>query len=138
MAGYFTLPELSAYLASVHARLGPTLSTAPAAIGRSGGGREILALCVGQCRADSARAPAALYTALHHAREPMGMMALVYTLEHLVLQYAAGDAAAAALLESRQLWFVPALNPDGYERNRRERPGGGGNHQHFFIFQTCV
>ena len=44
-----------------------------------------------------------------------------------MLQYEAGDADVAALLESRQLWFLPALNPDGYERNRRERPDGGGN-----------
>ena len=50
------------YLASVHERLGPTLSTAPASIGRSASDREILALCVGQCHSSSEEAPAARCT----------------------------------------------------------------------------
>ena len=126
-AGYFTLEELRDYLRSVAHRLGPELSTQPTSIGRSGEGRDILRICIGQCAKGSGQAPAALYTGLHHAREPMGMMALVYTLEHIVLQYLAGDQSTAALLESRQLWFIPALNPDGYEKNRAMRPNGGGN-----------
>jgi hypothetical protein len=123
-AGYFTLNEVEQYMINVKRRL-KDLATSPVPIGQSNGNRDILSMCLGQC-GDSAT-PAMLYTGLHHAREPMGMMAVIYTMEHIVSQYLSGDPSMAALLEARSVWFIPAVNPDGYESNRAHKPNGGGN-----------
>ncbi|MEE9127009.1 MAG: M14 family zinc carboxypeptidase, partial [Planctomycetota bacterium] len=36
------------------------------------------------------------------------------------------DPEATFIVNERELFFVPCLNPDGYEYNRSIRPGGGG------------
>ena len=40
-----------------------------------------------------------------------------------LLSYTPG---AIRLLRTRKLWFVPVVNPDRYEWNRRTHPTGGG------------
>ncbi|KAJ1639696.1 hypothetical protein T492DRAFT_72989 [Pavlovales sp. CCMP2436] len=70
--------------------------------------------------------PATLFTALTHPREPVTLVGLLDYVEQLLADHAAGDAAVAALLGSRRLWFAMVVNPDGYEHNRRMRPAGGG------------
>lgn len=71
-------------------------------------------------------APAVLYTALHHAREPGSVTVLVYFLWWLLERAAAGDPEALFLLQNRLLYVVPVLNPDGYTFNEEQRPNGGG------------
>ncbi|KAF0689977.1 Aste57867_18621 [Aphanomyces stellatus] len=88
-------------------------------IGRSIDGHPIVALCLGLCHATTPSSPPqALYTGLHHAREPMSMMNLVFFVDHLVLGLVHEDAAITQLLFSRQLWFVLVVNPDGYAYNQ--------------------
>ena len=123
-AGYYTLAEVDTFMVNVKAKM-TDLATTPVSIGTSRGGRKIMAMCLGQC-SDKSK-PAALFTGLHHAREPMGLMSVLYTMEHLVEMYLAGDSATAALLEARSCWFVPAVNPDGYQKNQDIKPNGGGN-----------
>jgi hypothetical protein len=123
-AGYFLLTELETYMNSVKIRM-KDLATTPTSIGTTNQNRKILSMCLGQC--NQKHVPAMLYTGLHHAREPMGMMSVVYTMEYIVSQYLMGDPSIAALLEARSMWFIPAVNPDGYESNRLNRPNGGGN-----------
>ena len=53
------------------------------------------------------------------------MMTLLYTMWHLAQGYGV-DPEATSLLDNRDLWFVPIVNPDGYEANRRMQPAGGG------------
>ena len=36
------------------------------------------------------------------------------------------DPEATFLVDQRELFFVPCVNPDGYEYNRTTNPGGGG------------
>jgi hypothetical protein len=36
------------------------------------------------------------------------------------------DPLATHLVNDREIWFIPAVNPDGYEYNRSIAPGGGG------------
>ena len=60
-----------------------------------------------------------------HANEPIGMMVLLHTMWQLAQRYGV-DPEVTYLLDNRDLWFVPIVNPDGYEANRRMRPSGGG------------
>ena len=38
----------------------------------------------------------------------------------------AGNEAYTTLLHTRQIWFVPVVNPDSYEYNRQRHPNGRG------------
>ena len=54
--------------------------------------------------------PEALYTGLHHAREPMSYMNLFYFMYWLGENYET-DVLATHLVDNRELWFIPAINP---------------------------
>lgn len=126
--GYLSLSEGRAWLQGVRDALGPDVSRFPVRLGEGQDTttvRPIEALCLGRC-SDAATEPAALYTSLHHAREPMSLASVLYTIDDLRNRYLAKDPEVQALLQLRQLWFVPFVNPDGYELNMRLAPGGGG------------
>lgn len=69
--------------------------------------------------------PEVLYTALHHAREPMSMMQMIYYMWYLLEGYGK-DPEATYLLNNTELYFIPCVNPDGYLYNQIIAPDGGG------------
>jgi hypothetical protein len=69
--------------------------------------------------------PEALYTALHHAREPLALSQLIYYMWYLLENYD-NNTEIQYLLENTELYFVPCLNPDGYIYNESTNPNGGG------------
>ncbi len=122
MGGHYTLQEVIQQLDSMRL-LYPNLITVRDSIGRSQQGRAIWIVKIGSSQ--SAGTPEALYTSLHHAREPAGMMSVVYYMWWLLENYTT-DARATYLVNNRQQWFIPVVNPDGYEYNRSTNPNGGG------------
>lgn len=62
--------------------------------------------------------PVAFYNSLTHAREPGGMQALFAFADTLLARYD-NDAEAKCLLDQRQIYLVPCVNPDGYWYNQR-------------------
>lgn len=66
-----------------------------------------------------------MYNGLIHAREPMSMMSLIYFMYYLLENYGR-DPEVTYLLDHRNLWFIPCLNPDGYKYNQSTNPNGGG------------
>lgn len=69
--------------------------------------------------------PKLLFTSLIHANEPMGMMQLIHYMWHL-LENSASDPDLQFMLKTRELYFAPVLNPDGYVNNQQKYPNGGG------------
>jgi len=69
--------------------------------------------------------PEILYTALIHAREPQSMMQMIYFMYYLLENYNT-DPSVQYLVDNREMFFIPVLNPDGYEYNRSTNPSGGG------------
>ncbi|MDO8365352.1 MAG: M14 family metallopeptidase, partial [Saprospiraceae bacterium] len=69
--------------------------------------------------------PEALYTALHHAREPNSLTHLIYFMWHLLENYE-NDPELRYLVNNTELYFIPCLNPDGYIYNQTTNPDGGG------------
>ncbi len=61
-----------------------------------------------------------LITALHHAREPAGMMVSLAVVESLLRRYATSESVRF-LLDNLAIWFVPVVNPDGYHYMLNER-----------------
>ncbi|MCS6808078.1 MAG: M14 family zinc carboxypeptidase [Bacteroidota bacterium] len=125
MGGFFRLEEIYAEFDRMHAMF-PELVAAPERIGASIEGRPILAYRICTARAVESYAPEVLYTALHHAREPGSASALVFYAWWLVEQYQSGNPEALYLVNHRQMYIIPVVNPDGYAFNQQRFPTGGG------------
>ncbi len=69
--------------------------------------------------------PQGLLSAVHHAREPVGMHQLLFFMWYLLENYAV-NPEIKALVDNTELYFVPCLNPDGYIYNQVQAPVGGG------------
>jgi Zinc carboxypeptidase len=84
--------------------------------GRSVQGREIVAVRVtgGARRVPEGARPAVLYIGLQHAREWISGEVTRRLLRSLVDGYGI-DPETTRLLDTTELWFLPAANPDGYE-----------------------
>lgn len=66
-----------------------------------------------------------LYSAIHHAREPMSVMQLIYYMWYLLENYET-DTEVQNIVNNTELYFVPVVNPDGYLYNQVTDPNGGG------------
>ncbi|MBI4863750.1 MAG: zinc carboxypeptidase [Candidatus Riflebacteria bacterium] len=139
MGGYHTYSEMETELDELAARHPDLVSVT--AIGDSWetqnglADRKILAVkvCRGVDRRPDLR-PEVLYFAGIHSREIATTELLLAFIRYLV-QRAGRDRTVDLLLDRRQLWFVPLLNPDGREfsmqtdmwwRKNRRRIGSGG------------
>mgnify|MGYP002346655888 CR=1 FL=1 len=72
--------------------------------------------------------PMVLYSAIHHAREPMSMSQLIFYMWYLLENYNT-NPEVKYLVDNTQMIFVPCLNPDGYIYNETQDPNGGGMHR---------
>ena len=81
-------------------------------IGRSLQGRDILALKLSDNPTTDEDEPEVILTSGLHAREWIAVETLLYTTHELVNRYGI-DPEVTRLLDSRQVWILPMLNPDG-------------------------
>ncbi len=66
-----------------------------------------------------------LYTAIHHAREPMSLMETIFYMWFILENYGTNDEVSY-LVNNFQMYFVPCINADGYVYNQTTNPNGGG------------
>ena len=121
-AGAYTLEEYTSILDSMELLYPELISSRE--IGRSVQGRPIMHFAITAPGSEEAR-HRVLMTGLHHAREPVSGMNLIYTMWALLERYG-HDPEVTTLLENRVVDFVPVVNPDGYQKNLDEYPQGGG------------
>ena len=125
MGGFYTFAEAVAELDSMR-NLYPHLITEKQSIGSGHNGNKIWLVKISDnpdlFEEDE---PEILYTALHHAREPHSLMTLMFFMYYLLENYGS-DPEATFLVDNRQLYFVPVVNPDGYLYNEAIAPDGGG------------
>lgn len=124
MGGYYTYAEIGQQLDSLRL-LYPNLITAKQTVGTSIQNRPIWAVKMTANPGGAPARPQVHLNALTHAREPAGMMSLFYFMWYLVENYGS-NPEVTYLLNNRELWFIPMLNPDGYVYNQSTNPGGGG------------
>lgn len=127
MGGHLLYEEMLAHLDSMHSKY-PNLVTSRAAIDttKTIEGRYIQFVKISDNAATAEPAePQALYSAVHHAREPVGMHQLIFYMWYLLENYAT-NPEIKALVDNSELYFVPCLNPDGYIFNQTQNPTGGG------------
>ncbi|MDZ7260873.1 MAG: M14 family zinc carboxypeptidase [candidate division KSB1 bacterium] len=66
--------------------------------------------------------PAVLYTGVHHAREPLGAEICLYLIQQLCQNYRISKTITNWINEI-EIWFVPVVNPDGYQLALDENQG---------------
>jgi hypothetical protein len=88
----------------------------PVVLGESVNGQEILGLKVTKDanRLKDGKRPAVLYASAQHAREWI-TPEMTRRLMHHVLDGYGTDPEITELVDTTELWFVPVLNPDGYD-----------------------
>ncbi|MCK9209697.1 MAG: immune inhibitor A [Ignavibacteriaceae bacterium] len=124
MGGYYTYDEVIQKLDEMKS-LYPNLITTKTEIGRTVEDRPVYSVKISDNPDVDEDEPEVLYTALTHAREPEGMMQMLYFMYYLLENYGT-DAEAKYLVNNRELYFIPIINPDGYVYNQTTDPNGGG------------
>lgn len=124
MGGFYTLTEINNKLDEMYS-LYPNLITQKYSIGTSIEGRNIWAVKISDNPNVDENEPVAYYDALHHAREPLSMAVTINYMFWLLENYNQ-DPLVTHIINNRELYFVPCVNPDGYEYNRQTNPNGGG------------
>lgn len=125
MGGYYTLSEVYDQLDNMYSKY-PDLITEKQQIGTTIEGRPIYAVKISDNPNSDENEPEVFYNSLTHAREPMGMEVVIYYMYHLLENYNT-DSTIKYLVDNREMWFVPVVNPDGYYYNETTNPDGGGN-----------
>ncbi len=109
---YYTWDEVESFIESLKSQYPDLLQVDT--IGYSWYGKEILALKI--TAPGEENKPAALFTGVHHAREPIGA-SIVLDLASRLLKGYGKDSLITWILNNRIIWIVPVVNPDGYAYN---------------------
>ncbi len=117
-------------------------------IGRTYQGRDIIAVKISDHVATDEPEPEVLYDAGTHAREHLSVEMALYLLHQFTDGYA-GDARIRNIVNSREIWIVPSVDPDGSEYDiaggtyhswRKNRQPGGGtdlNRNYGYLWSCC-
>ncbi|MEL6864260.1 MAG: M14 family zinc carboxypeptidase [Bacteroidota bacterium] len=125
MGGYHTYNQVISHLNQMQS-LYPDIITV-STIGQSIENRSIPAAKISDNPSinESSTEAAVYFDALTHCREPMSLEATLYYMWWLLENYGS-DPEATYLVNNRQIYFVPVVNPDGYVYNETIEPNGGG------------
>ncbi|ONK10860.1 M14 family metallopeptidase [Streptomyces sp. MP131-18] len=107
---YHTYDDVIAAVADAEAQY-PGLVTSQV-IGQSYEGRDIVAVKISDNAATDEDEPEVLFTHNQHAREHLTVEMALYTLGELTSRYGT-DTEITTLLDTREVWLVPTVNPDG-------------------------
>jgi hypothetical protein len=127
MGGFYTLQEVMNELDSMRA-LYPSLISQRAPVSDdtlTHEGRKIWWARISDNPDVNEDEPEVLYTGLHHAREPMSVQQMIWYMWYLLENYDS-NPEIKNLVDNTEMYFVPVANPDGYEYNHTQHPGGGG------------
>lgn len=126
MGGYLKYAEMLAELDAM-AQQYPTLITTKAPISTfvTVGNRPIYHVKISDNPNTNETEPKILYTAIHHAREPMALMETIFFMWYVLENYGTNDEVTY-LVNNTQMYFVPCINPDGYVYNETTNSTGGG------------
>ncbi len=124
MAGFLIYQEVIDELDEMRTDY-PDLVTEKFSIGQTLEGREMYVVKISNNADVNEGEPEVFFNSLIHAREPEGMMTVIYYMWYLLENYGT-DPEVTYLLNNREIYFLPVFNADGYEYNRTSSPSGGG------------
>jgi len=95
-------------------------------LGFSAQNREIFAVKISDnVSTDDVAEPDVLYMGLQHAREAIGGSSMIFFMQYLCERYSA-DSRIKSLVDAREFFIIPCVNPDGWEYNRLNGGAGSG------------
>lgn len=126
---YYTFSEAMAILDSIHQRH-PSITTPRFILpndtdSTTWDGNHVYAMKISDNPGLDEPEPEVLYTGAHHAREPITVNIMVEWIRWLTDNYGT-DPCATYIVNNREIWVIPVVNPDGYLHNESVAPGGGG------------
>ena len=121
---FYTFAEMESFLDALHTSF-PDITTEMMSIGESWEGNPIWAMKISDNPNVQEDEPEVLFDAMHHAREAITCNVLLDYMNWLCENYGT-DPEATLLVNERQIWFIPIINPDGYLYNELTNPNGGG------------
>ncbi|MBD3285340.1 hypothetical protein GF359_02855 [candidate division WOR-3 bacterium] len=130
---YYTLAEAYSILDSLHEQY-PDLITERMVLpnddydGLTIQGNYVYAVKISDNVESDEDEPEVLFTGLHHAREPICVNICVEGARMFCQEYGT-DPLITHLVDNREIWIIPILNPDGYLINEAAFPAGGGMHR---------
>lgn len=124
MGGYPTMAEAYDSLDLLYATY-PDIVTEKDSIGYTIEGRPIYMVKISDNVQIDEDEPEIFINGLIHAREPGALLFNLYYMRYLCDNYGS-DPLVTELVDEREFYFIPLVNPDGYEENRRNAPNGGG------------
>ena len=124
MGPYTSFSEMVDSLTNLHNHH-PNITTGLMVLGYGHDGNEVYAMKISDNPNQQEDEAEVLYTGQHHCREPISMENLLYFMAYLCNNYGS-DPDVTYLVDNRQLWFIPLVNPDGYVYNEQTNPNGGG------------
>ncbi len=122
---YHTYSEATQWLDDLHAQY-PQVVSAKWSLGQSHEGRDIWCIRVSDNpETDEPDEAEVEIDGLHHAREVMASEMTLMFVEYLASRYGT-DPVVTHLLDTREIYVVPIVNPDGFVYNETIAPDGGG------------
>jgi carboxypeptidase T len=121
---FHTYSESVAFVDSLRL-LYPEVISEKWSIGQTGEGRDIWCFRVSDNPDVDEDEPEILIDGMHHAREIMASEFTIMFAEYLAQNYGT-DAELTWLVNNRELYIVPIVNPDGVVYNEQTNPNGGG------------
>lgn len=121
---FHTYSEAVEFLDDLYASY-PSIVTQKFSIGTSIEGNDIWAIKISDNPNTDEAEPELVFDGLHHAREPITVEVQMHYMEWLCGNYGT-DPEATYLVDNREIFFVPIINPDGYIYNELMSPTGGG------------
>jgi len=115
---YDALTEELERLASTYPELTELTSA-----GRSVQGRELWLMKISDRAAVDEDEPKLLYIANMHGDEVVGRELMIYLVRQLLEEYDSNERIRS-LVNNSQIYIMPSMNPDGFERGRRENSRG--------------
>ena len=117
VGGYFSMPEVLDQL-DIMAFLYPNLISVRKPIGdfKTWENNSIFWVKISDQPETDENEPEVLYTGLHHARELISVSQTIYYMWYLLENYDK-DPMIKQIIDHTELYFVPVLNPDGYNYN---------------------
>lgn len=79
-------------------------------------GRSIYAMKISDNVQQNENEPEVLFMGMHHAREMITTTFTVQLIKELTKGYAANDPAIRKLVDNAEIWVLPVVNPNGYDR----------------------
>ncbi len=112
--GYFTYAEMISEMMALQTAYPGLVNVF--SIGNSANGTAIYGVKISYNVSSDENEPEVLYTGLQHAREAIGGTSLIFFMEYLAENYGS-DNRIKALLDNREIFIIPCMNPDGYSFN---------------------